>query len=406
MWSEAIYHTAARLASAACSFLLFALIARYCSPEDAKSVFFFSFALGFLIVTLRTFGTLAAGLRGHWGKVDKLRSVIRVTGQLLILQVFAALGGAFLFRRHPVPLALLLATCLTVILASFDSDLLRASLNRRSSFSVAFAVGGGLAVLFFLASPGKTIATGSAALLLQWLPVVCVNVYLYGRVLRRKGRVRAIVGRARWGSLAGSVLIATFDGFVLNAPFLLGTRIGPAVGMDLSVSTRLFVSSLPLFPLVMHWSNSGTLSTMAARIRMSEPHLYSGLLVASGWLGGVVLAVLFVQVSGKPLTLGQYALSVLMLLAYAWYAARVRYDASGTSTRRKVATLGPLLVLFALTYGVMSVRAASAAVLVGLEAGTLLAAGLVLVVHNKIGRDHAAPGVSSSGPLDMVRRTG
>jgi hypothetical protein len=376
---EAMIHSFSRVASAAMSFLLFALVGRYCRPEEAKAVYFFSFSLGFLIVSLRTFSNLSARLKGTSSRSTKLRAALVVTGQLFFLQIVVVAVAIVVFGTQPLSATLVGAACLTVAVGSFDSDLLRAALNKRSSFSLTFACGGGLAVAYFYLAPAKTVTSGGFALLLQWLPVSIVNLYFYGRLFWRRSKVRRLLGSVHFPHLAGGLLVAVFDGAVLNAPFLIGSRLGAQAGLDLSVATRIFVSSLPLYPLVMHWSNTRTLARMAEWARTTEPRLYSGIVALSGGVGGVVLSLVYSRVSGKRVSLEQYLFSVLLLTAFSFYAARLRYALRDHSWRRRLFQLSGLLGLFYLLF-VVGTRIADVGAfpIVALQASTLLLSGLII----------------------------
>jgi hypothetical protein len=385
MLAETLIHVVSRVVSAAASFLLFAFVARYCNPEDAKAIYFFAFALGFLVVSLRTFGTISANLRGESRRAHKLRSALATIGQLLILQVVAAVASVAVFLTHPIPMTLVVAACAVVAVASLDADLVRAALNKRSSFAATFAIGAALGLLSFLLLPVKTIATGCFALLLQWLPTACVNMYLYFRLLWRRARLARLLSTVRCPRLLGSLVVAVFDGAVLNAPFLVGSRLPARSGFDLSIAMRLFVSSLPLQPLLIHWSNSRTLGLIAWRLRVVESRLYGGILISSGSAAGIVFAFVYVFVSRKELALSQYGLSEMLLVAYSFYATKIRYRPSESSNRRSLLQLCSVLVLFyGLFIGGTRLADLSARTIVVLQSSTLLIAGILLANASRV----------------------
>ncbi len=373
MLVETLVHLSSRVASAIFSFLLFAFVARFCSPEDAKAIYFFAFSLGFLIVSLRTFGTISANLRGASRRVDKLRAALSTTGQLLFLQFAAVVLSFAVFATHPISLKLALAACLVVASSAFDADLLRASLNKRSAFSLTFAIGGGFALVVFLLAPLKTREVGCAALLVQWIPVVCVNLYFYFRLLRRRARLARVLGTVQAPRLLGFLLVAMFDGTVLNAPFLIGNRLTAHAGFDLSVAMRLFVSSLSLYPLLTHWSNSRALGLLSTRFGLTEPRLYAGILASSGAVASALFALVYVFASHKKLTLLQYGLSQVLLVSYCYYAARIRYRSREMSDAKSLLQLGGILACFYTTFiAAVTLGEPGAALIVALQSSTLL----------------------------------
>lgn len=379
MLTEFLLHTAARLLSAAWSFLLFALVARYCAVADAKAIYFFSFSLGFLVFALRSFGTIAAGLHGSSRRSQKLRTVLEVTGYLLPIQIVSLGVATIALTAKPISNVVVVAGAFIVAASSFDSDIARAALGKRSSFSLWFAVGGALALAVFLAAPVKSVSVGCGALIVQWMPVACVNAYFYLRLLRRRGRAHQMMRRARAAPVFGAVVVSVFDGVVLNAPFLVGGPISSGVGFDLSIAARVFSSSLPLAPLIRHWSNSGALGAAATKLRVNEQRLYGVVLGASGIVGGGLLSVLYSTVSGKPVTALQYGLALALLWSYSYYAPAVRYHTLQSSAHSRVVGFGAILGGFFGVFGLATrLWTPSAMAIVALQSGALVVGAVFL----------------------------
>lgn len=343
--TQATLHLAARTASALVSSILFAWIARRLSQEQAKTVFFLSFTVGFLAVFLRSFAMLQCNLSGSSHRSAKLRKVVDGMQQLLRLTPALALAVAGFLWLHPLHWALLLAALVLVLAAGFDVDLVRACLGRPPLFASAFTAGSVLGLVLMGSLPGTSVDVAVAALLCPWVTVAFVNLRVFARVLRRRHTPNAHGTRPRSSAWAGSLGSAAFDGLVLNAPFVAGVSLAPAAGFDLSIAARFFSSAQPLFPLVMHWSNAGVLARLAARARSAEALLFAGLLVVSGLLASMVFAAVYVAVSGKAVTGLQYGLFALLLLAYCAYATSLRYRAGSLSSRARLVVLGTLLVM-------------------------------------------------------------
>lgn len=397
IFTEAFIHGVSRLASAGLSFVMFAMIARYNNTEDAKAIYFFSFAIGFFIVTMRTFQNMSARLDGTFRRTAKLTIALRVTGQLVVLQVAAIFATLIVLIGQRIPWPLVLVSCVVVPLAGFDADLMRAALHRRSWFSLTFAAGGALGVAILYLMPASSKSTGCAAILAQWVPVLGVNLYWYLRLILRRARLTRLLADVPLPGLLGSLLVAVFDGAILNAPFLSGNRLSVRTGIDLSLAMRIFISSLPLYPLVLHWSNNSTLATMAKRFHLSEPRLYGGILVLSGWMGGLLLTGVFIGVSHKPITLIQYLLSVVLLAAYCAYATSARYCSRASGGYAPSARLFGTLALFGVTFVAIIRRCdVSAVTVVALQSATLVLGAIVA------GRASFGRGESQLGRKDVA----
>lgn len=369
--NDSLVFGSARIGSAGLSLLLFALIARYLPTEGAKTVFFFAFALGFVIAGARTYMNLSASLTGRQRRAAKLARTLRVVGELPAVQLGAGGLAVLLLTAHPLPPWLLLTSGAIVALVVFDSDLVRASLNRGPSFAVAFAAGSALAVGVVALSPTKSTELGCVAILVAWLPTALLNLYFSVRLLRR---------RAQWPRPDVSILMAAyFDGLILNAPYLLGSHMDAATGLELSIATRIFVASLPLLPLVLHWSNTVTLSSLAFRLRLPERRLYFALVAGVGSAGGAAFSALFALLADKPVTWNQYLMSVLLLISFAHYSATLRFGAGATDLRSKLVILSSVFAGFVLI-GTVILRflPSSAALIVALQAAALWAVSLLL----------------------------
>ena len=380
---ETGWHLGARGVSALASSSVFALLARLNTPADAKAVFFFMFASGFVVAFLRSFCMFAAALQGPQRRTERLRRVQALARRYaLLLPLFAALSAAALSSQALPPLWIALST-LIILSAGFDADLLRATLGRGSLFSPAFAVGSVAALgVLTLGQAGTT--TGALAVLCPWIALTVVNAPLAWRLLRRRPRLASCGQPDRARHWPAALLTALYDGMVLNLPFMAGAALGASASFDLAVAARLFSSAQPFFPLVMHWAGSGRLTEMACRAGLAEPVLYGGLLALSGLLASVIFTLLFGWIGQQPVQAAQYGMFVLLLLAYALFSAAARFTASGLPPERRTRLVGMLLMLYlAAWFGGGAWLAGSALAIVALQASALsaLAIGTVLLAR-------------------------
>ncbi len=384
---EVVWHLGARSVSALASSSVFALLARQNTPADAKAVFFFMFASGFIVAFLRSFCMFTAALQGPQRRPERLRRVQALARRYaLLLPLFAALCAASLSRQALSPMWIAAAT-LVILSAGFDADLLRAALGRSPLFSPAFAVGSVAALgMLTLGQAGTT--TGVLAVLCPWIALAGVNSPLVWRLLRRRPRPAQSNRTDRAQHWPAALLTALYDGTVLNLPFMAGAGLGAATGFDLAVAARLFSSAQPFFPLVMHWAGTGQLTGMARRAGLAEPALYGGLLALSGLLASVIFVLLFGWIGRQQVQAAQYGMFVLLLLAYALFASTARFTASRLPAKQRTRLVGLLLALYlAAWFGADTWLARSALAIVTLQAVGLSALALcALLLARAAGR--------------------
>lgn len=380
---EAGWHLGARGVSALASSSVFALLARLNTPADAKTVFFFMFASGFVVAFLRSFCMFAAALQGPQRRTERLRRVHAMARRYaLLLPLFVALSAAALSSQALPPLWIVLST-LVLLSAGFDGDLLRAALGRGPLFSPAFAVGSVAALVVLTLGPAGT-TTGALAVLCPWIALTLVNAPLAWRLLRRRPRPARPGQPDSARHWPAALLTALYDGTVLNLPFMAGAGMGAVAGFDLAVAARLYSSAQPFFPLVMHWASSGRLTGMARRSGLAEPALYGGLLALSGLLASVIFVALFRLIGRQPVTVAQFTMFAALLLGYSLFATAARFTASRLAPSLRLKQVAFLLALFvALWLGGARWLTDSAALIVALQVAALagLAASTAALVR-------------------------
>lgn len=370
-----------RLVTGLISFALFALIARWLLPADAKNLYDFLFVAGFFMSALRLLCSQAAALRGPERRADKLRRALRAYGRVLWAGLLLLpLAGWLLAGPLPGAWGLPLIG-LVILFWGVDLDLLRAAVGRRSLVAPAAAVGAvcAIACLALWRSPQGALG----ALLLQWLPLALLQARLAWRLRRRLSQALGTVWQARGQGLPGLMAMALFDGLVINAPFFLQADVPAEVGVSIGVVTRIFVSSLLLMPLVMHWSNGRVLSHLGRRAGLAPAQLFWALALGSGTVAGLGLAACFAWLAGQPPQAVELLAAWALLFGYCCFATTSRYrGAAGVSGAGAGRQAWPLLLLLALAnlpavgWAVTAAQPALATALVQ-TASLLLAAGLL-----------------------------
>lgn len=368
---EAGWHLGARGFSALASSSVFALLARLNTPADAKAVFFFMFASGFVVAFLRSFCMFAAALQGPQRRTERLRRVHALARRYaLLLPLFAALSAAALSSQALPPLWIALST-LIILSAGFDADLLRAALGRGPLFSPAFAVGSVAALgVLTLGKPG--ITTGALAVLCPWIALALVNAPLAWRLLRRRSRPAPPGQPDSARHWPAALLTALYDGTVLNLPFFAGNALAEMPGLDLAVAARLYSSAQPFFPLVLHWAGSGRLTEIARRLGLRETLLFGLLLVASGLLASMIFVTLFSLIGRQPVTAAQFMMFAALLFGYVLFATAARFTAPRLAPSLRLRQVAILLTLFvALWFGGSRWLTQSAVLIVALQVAAL-----------------------------------
>lgn len=376
---QVVIHAGSRLASGLLSFYLFGLISRLYEPALVKHIYFFLFVFGFAAAALRTLGNVSAGLDPNRTRTHNLRRLQTALGEVVIACVFVVPFAVWSLAEHVQAVGLLVAATVTLSLSAVDVDMFRGMLRKDPRFSVAFALGSGMAVCLLLGQDHHSLESAIAALLLQWLPVCLSNVGLIFRLLRKSLRRALRRLRTDFSILLVLTVVALFDGLVLNLPFFLGSRISLDTSLQIAVVIRLFSASLVFFPLVLHWSNSDYLRKVARRFSVRPPVAYLVLQVLAAALFGSAFAAAFHLVAQRPVSLWQMFAFYVLASSYCVYATLARFGASRQSTPRLAWALAATVA--ALWGGVVLLlhwSELSSLPLVALQALTLLLGSLLI----------------------------
>jgi hypothetical protein len=184
-------------------------------------------------------------------------------------------------------------------------------------------------------------------MLVPWLPVALGNVFS----LHRWGRLRRLpAGRGAhaqaWLHLTSLLLLAIFDGLILNAPFMGWFTPSAKTGIDLTLIVRVFVASLPLQPLLLHWANSPALGRLARALHVSAAACFSLLLCVSGLGAGSLFFLTYGMVSGKSTTIMVFLLYMVLLASYSLYAAQMRFNGPRMRASHRLINLGGVAVTY------------------------------------------------------------
>jgi hypothetical protein len=268
---------------------------------------------------------------------------------------------------------------LVVSASGLDADILRSTFGKPFLSPLYFGVGTVMAILGVLILPELTLESACWLTLVQWIPVGLYNLAVYHRFWRRlyfDWDFKSLL------NLLSLLFVGVFDGLVLNGAFLGLFVLSGHSALEMAGFMRIFSSSLPFLPLVLHWSNNGTLSRWSNQYKVSIQVLFVALLSISGFFTASLLGFFFVFFSSWSLSFWVYPLLMLLIIAYSVYASTVRLDFQNKSSGQKMrALLGPFTIFVACSVFLSSWFTAGPYRLYLLQSGILLISGLMISSH-------------------------
>jgi hypothetical protein len=342
-------YSAIRLLSAGASFYLFALLARIFPHDVTANCYFFMFIFGFLVMAFRMAVNINANVARSRSRSGNLRSIQRAACQAFVVSLAIAPIAAWLLAPHMDSRWLLLAALPMLAFASVDTDMTRAMAGREPLFPAAFALGSIAAIFLLSFAPVQSHDTAIAALLMQWLPASILGATSLAHLGWKS--LRKAMGNLRHEAwpLAWILLVALFDGLILNSPFFLGNKLEDAVRIDISVVIRIFSAALAFSPLVLHWSNSTTLGRLASSLGVTHIKAYLGLQITLSFIGAGAFIAAYTLISGAPIRLDQVVGVAVLLASHSLYAAASRHHGSNRPSSLEAVLSAIALLLFFLT---------------------------------------------------------
>lgn len=345
---EALLHLGARVGSALASSAAFALVARHFDVVDTKRLFSLLFICGFAHAALRSFSMFVAGLRGGDSRTRKARRVYRFVYFYCKLSpiFFAALAALLLYQSVLPNIGSALLLSLLLVISGLDTDQLQAALGRAPRYSLLFAVGN-IGSVAILALGNAQIELGVLAIAMPLATVAMGNATIVWRLRKSNILQRKLTSQTNEANnWSVALLMALYDGIVLNIPFLAGKNLDALTIFNLSISLRLYSSAQPFFPLIQHWASAGRINRLSLRSGLPEPLLYGLALAGSGWLASLLFAAIFISVSNENLTWLQYLIFSGLLIGISILNTTARYLSHHVNHQRVSIAAGGLLILF------------------------------------------------------------
>jgi hypothetical protein len=361
------------------SLVLFTLFTNKLNFVDGQKAAYFLFVLGFGTSAVRFLMQVSCTIEGHKKARLNLPFIYRGISQSLIVHAFLLPVLAYVLFNHSQSWTLAFGSLLVVSASGLDADILRSTFGKPFLSPLYFGVGTVMSILGVLILPELTLESACWLTLVQWIPVGLYNLAVYHRFWRRlyfDWDFKSLL------NLLSLLFVGVFDGLVLNGAFLGLFVLSGHSALEMAGFMRIFSSSLPFLPLVLHWSNNGTLSRWSNQYKVSIQVLFVALLSISGFFTASLLGFFFVFFSSWSLSFWVYPLLMLLIIAYSVYASTVRLDFQNKSSGQKMrALLGPFTIFVACSVFLSSWFTAGPYRLYLLQSGILLISGLMISSH-------------------------
>lgn len=353
---QAGWHFFGRIVSSLFSFVLFALIGSRLPVSEAQEALYFLFSLGFWLTFLRLFIQLSSGISGKDRATVRMQAARRGFGDQLRAFVLILPIMAVMFWGHLHNLLFTIFALGCVGLGMIDGDLIRSIVKQSSMFSRTFGLGSILSVALFILAGEASRELAVICILVQWAPTVIFNLKVLPRLFQKGSlglyKIRGIKTNGLGYSMS-MALLASFDGIILNAPFFGLVQQSPDVGIDIALAVRIFVASIAIYPLLLHWMNSRAMHSLSAHISMSTSSLFTLLIWAFGCVSGLAFIGIFRLIEHDWPSASAVMGFFLLLGGFGYYAASMRLSGPVISQRFRTSVIliavagfaGALLVL-------------------------------------------------------------
>lgn len=352
--SQTFTHLLYRLISAFCTFVFFSLISEKASHNDIDRSFYFLFTLGFGISAFRLISQLNWAIDGRETPHARLRctySGLKAVTKILpiLLVVFTAI-----IWMHTESAPVTLAAAFIAALAPYDIDSARAITGRTQLFSGATAIGSITSLTLILLIKSPNFNTVCALCMVQWAPVSLLNLtYL----IRIKTKLLKLGHSKPIQTSISTLPLALLDGIALNMPFIAAINLPPSDAITLSLGVRIFVASIPILPLLLHWSNSESINTLSEKSGTSPQKTFFLLLSLSGTAIGVIFSTIYFYIN-KTIDLSAITVFICILTSYSFYISSTRFKSIYLPTKTKTKITATSYALLVLMYaGVPTIAA-------------------------------------------------
>lgn len=299
---------------------VFGLFARRLIHHDLENALSFSLIFGFFGALTRTLPSFAARIQPNHSLEERQSAVLVGYKSVLLAQM--VLTPVFLLMAFGITANLLISlfAVLILVVSSFDFDLSRAANAQEMVFPPLFLLGSVVALAYFGLHSSPYQDTAFIATLIQWVPVALYSGYRLTRVGLRGIRQASVTA----GHVFSSLLIVSFDGFILNLPMMPFIQTSADIRIEVAVLVRNFTSSLFLLPFLIFLTNKATLQGDDNRVRYQK-WIFFAVIFGSSVLAFFVYIVYFGIISGRSLAPSSLLTVAPLAFGFAAYYANARY---------------------------------------------------------------------------------
>ena len=326
-----------RILSAFASFILFSLAGLELGKADSSRAFSCMFVVGFCIVAARMTVQVGSSLNSNLRISERYRQVARGFAILRLIIPFISLFGSIEIYFYTSNLILSGISFFVITFSSPNIDLIRGVLGKTTIFSFAFLIGTLTSISLIKWIFPHTLDYVVLGFLVQWIFVCLINYRATVRVLR--GTYHHKISTRYLFSV---LLFSFFDGLILNLPFFGILSSQMQVGIDLSLVTRIFVASLPILPLLIHWTNTNYFKAICSHYSFDQKITLRVLILLTGIIGGLCFMAIYLYFSKKSISIFIPVSYMSLLIGYSIYTSELRFSFEKKAVSFKL----PLILLF------------------------------------------------------------
>jgi hypothetical protein len=143
------------------------------------------------------------------------------------------------------------------------------------------------------------------------------------------------------------IIFASFDGIILNFPFFGVMNITPDDGIELSLIVRIFIASIPILPLMIHFSNTKYFDKICNVYSINIKFIFNIIILIFGLISGLLFIRIYEYTNGIVISMSTYFYFLIILLSFSYYISELRFSFSAKDFTIDIAiALGINLVFF------------------------------------------------------------
>ena len=292
--------------------------------------------MGFSIATLRTFFLYAYTSNNKTASIKTTCAQLLILGLILLpfIHISATMNGTTYANEF------LIAAC--VLTCGINLDIIRIRRLRTAVMSNAFAVGTIAAVIYLkFIHPDANQAV--YALLIQWIPTCCMNVYAVKKRLTAPTPNHATGTKNLQANILIYFSLAIFDGVILAAPGAWLSNLSTTELIRTQAVNRIFSASIALVPLIYGITHHISFQKFCASLKFPPSLMHLILTILSTSALSIAAAIIFAMVNLKFVTPEILSITIFLGASYCCFINCIRF--SNFQNARKSDAILTMIVL-------------------------------------------------------------